>query len=109
MKKTYEFETEPVVEYCIKTWTPKSKWTQGSPWVGYLDLVKGLCRALLQNGAIAKIVKRTTFHENLYLDEYGEWVQKTKAEKEEPLLEKEGMQRLIKAIFEYTEEDNDQV
>lgn len=108
MKKTYEFETEPIVEYCIKVWTPKDKWKQGLGWTGDLHFVKNFCKTLIERGAIAKIVKRTAFHENYYWDEYHEWLQERKAEKEDLPLTNEQAQRLLKAIFAHTEGENDE-
>lgn len=107
MKKTYEFENEPIVEYCVKVWTPKDKWKQGLGWTGDLHYVKCICRSFLEHGTIAKIVKRTAFCENYMWDEYGEWLQERRAEKEELPLTNEQAQRLLKAIFAHTEGEED--
>lgn len=107
MKKMYEFENEPIERYCIMTWTPKDKWKQGLMWTEDLHFVKNFCKMLLEQGAIAKIVKLTAFRENYYWDEYHEWLQERKAEKGELPLMNEEAQRLLKAILAHTEEKDD--
>lgn len=108
MKKTYEFETMPYTEYSIKCWTKDNGWHTTTTWTDNVDEAKKVCAAYLSCGTIAKIVKRTTFYENYMWDEYSEWLQERKAEKEELHLTNEQAQRLLKAIFAHTEGEDDE-
>lgn len=106
MKKLYEFESVPYIEYGVRCWTKERGWYNASPWTENVDEAKVVCRAFLGYGMIAKIVKRTIFYENYMWDEYMEWVEEKKKEKETL----ETAAKIVKNLLDNKDgEDDDQV
>lgn len=106
MKKPYEFETVPYIEYGVRCWTEERGWYNAIPWTENVDEAKAVCGVFRGCGMIAKIVKRTIFYENYMWDEYMAWV-------DERIKEKETLETTVKMVKNLLDskdgEDDDQV